>query len=289
MTQSTLTKQEDFSTEEIVEFYNDTAWEYKVFWSDFNLHYGFYDEDHTSHEEAMVNSNRIYAEKLGAERTDTVLDVGTGRGGLPIWIAEHVGADVHGIDIDRRHVDEAEANARRRGVASNTDFEVANFLDVPYPDSTFDALSGIETVCHTKRKKDFLREARRVLKPGGKLLLSDGFVNQYDLTTDEEKTMRTLADGWAVPRFAHVADFRAHLEDLGFTNVDFDNHRDYILPSSRRQLFLSIAITPLLKVASALGIKDESSVKQGIALYHQYDAIKSGLAVHGDFTATLGT
>lgn len=280
-------KARDFSTDDIVEFYNDTAWEYKVFWSKYNLHYGFYDENHTTHERAMVNSNRIYAKKLGVEQTDTVLDVGTGRGGLPIWIAEHVEADVHGIDIDRLHVGEARANARRRGVESNTTFEVATFLDIPYPDDTFDALSGIETVCHTEDKKAFLREARRVLKPGGKILLSDGFVNKYDLTADEETTMRKLADGWAVPSFSRVGNFRTHLEELGFTDVEFDNHRDLVLPSSRRQLFLSIAITPLLVVASKLDIKSESSVEQGIALYHQYDAIKNGLAVHGDFTATL--
>jgi tocopherol O-methyltransferase len=277
----------DFDTQDIVDFYNSTAWEYRVFWSEYNLHYGFYDENHTTHEEAMANSNRIYVEKLGVERSDSVLDVGTGRGGLPIRVAERTGADVHGIDIDPLHIEEATANARRREVESNTTFKRANFLEIPYPDNTFDALSGVETVCHTDNKKDFLREARRVLKPGGKLLLSDGFVNKYDLTANDEAVMRKLADGWAVPSFAHVTDFRTNLEDVGFTDIEFDNHRDFILPSSRRQLFLSIAITPLLKLAVALSIKDQSSVRQGIALYHQYDAIKSGLAVHGDFTATL--
>lgn len=280
-------KKREFSTREIVDFYDSTAWEYKAFWSTYNLHYGFYDDDHTTHEEAMVNSNRVYAEKLGVERSDSVLDVGTGRGGLPIWIAERVGADVHGIDIDRLHIDEAKENARRRGVESNTTFENGNFLDIPYPDDSFDALTGIETVCHTEKKKAFLREARRVLKPGGTLLISDGFVNKPELTADEEEVMRKLADGWAVPRFSHVGDFRTALEDVGFTNVEFDDHRDSILPSSRRQLLLSLAITPLLKVASAVNLKSESSVRQGIALYHQYDAIKSGLAVHGDFRATL--
>lgn len=277
----------EFGTDTIVEFYNDTAWEYRFFWSDVNLHYGFYDEDHSTHQEAMENSNRIYTDKLGVEETDVVLDVGTGRGGLPTWIAEYVGADVYGIDIDPLHVREARENARDRGVEESTEFGVADFLEIPYPDDTFDAISGVETVCHTTDKEAFLREARRVLKSGGRLMISDGYMNERTMTPDEAETVRKTLDGWAVPGFAHVEEFRDALFDLGFTNVEFDDHYGRILPSSRRQRLLSLGVTPFLKVASMLGLKSELSVKQGITLYHQYDIIKDGLAVHGDFTAEL--
>ncbi|PCR91330.1 class I SAM-dependent methyltransferase [Natrinema ejinorense] len=76
-----------FDTEAIVDFYNDTAWEYRFFRSDANLHYGFYDDDHTSHREAMERSNGVCAAKLDVDATDTLLDIGTGRGSVPTRVA----------------------------------------------------------------------------------------------------------------------------------------------------------------------------------------------------------
>ncbi|WP_254531453.1 SAM-dependent methyltransferase [Natrinema gelatinilyticum] len=276
-----------FDTDEIVDFYNETAWEYRVLWSDVNLHYGFYDDEATTHQDAMANSNSVYADKLEVDVTDTVLDIGTGRGGFPTHVAAEYGAEVHGIDIDPQHVSEAEENARKRGVSESTEFSIGNYHDIPYPDGTFDAVSGIETVCHSERKERVLEEVRRVLKPGGRLMISDGFVGRPVLTESEAAKLRTVLDGWAVPDFAHVGEFRDALEDLGFANVTFDDHYEQIIPSSRRQRWLSIFVTPLLMVAAALGMKSESSVDQGVTLYHQYDVIERGIAIHGDFTADL--
>ncbi|WP_312907531.1 SAM-dependent methyltransferase [Natronosalvus caseinilyticus] len=272
---------------EIVDFYNDTAWEYRFFWSDVNLHYGFYDDEHTTHSEAMTNSNSVYADKLEVDETDTVLDVGTGRGGFPVHVADEYGAEVHGIDLSPLHVSEARENARERGVSERATFSVGDYHEIPYPDDTFDAVSGIETVCHSGQKHRVLEEIRRVLKPGGRLMIADGYMSRTELTPPEVETLRTVLDGWAVPELAHISEFRERLEELGFTDVTFDDHYDRIIPSSRRQWWLSLGVTPLLKVASALGIKNESSVDQGITLYHQREIIERGIAVHGDFTAEL--
>lgn len=276
-----------FDADEIVDFYNETAWEYRVFWSTANLHYGFYDDESTTHREAMANSNRVYADTLEVDETDTVLDIGTGRGGFPTHVAAERGADVHGIDIDPLHVSEARANARERGVSEITEFSVGDYHDIPYPDGTFDAVSGIETVCHSERKERVLEEIRRVLAPGGRLMISDGFRSRTALTDPEAEKLRTVLDGWAVPDFAHISEFREALEEVGFTDVTFDDHYEQIIPSARRQWLLSLAVTPLLRMAAALGIKSESSVEQGVTLYHQYEIIERGIAVHGNFTAEL--
>lgn len=276
-----------FDADEIVDFYNETAWEYRVFWSTANLHYGFYDDESTTHREAMANSNRVYADTLEVDETDTVLDIGTGRGGFPTHVAAERGADVHGIDIDPLHVSEARANARERGVSESTEFSVGDYHDIPYPDDTFDAVSGIETVCHSERKERVLEEIRRVLAPGGRLMISDGFRSRTALTDPEAEKLRTVLDGWAVPDFAHISEFRETLEELGFADVTFDDHYEQIIPSSRRQWLLSLAVTPLLRIAAALGLKSESSVEQGVTLYHQYEIIERGIAVHGNFTAEL--
>lgn len=202
-------------------------------------------------------------------------------------MAAEYGAAVHGIDIDPHHVSEARANARERGVSVGTEFSIGNYHDIPYPGETFDAVSGIETVCHSERNERVLAELRRVLKPGGRLMISDGFLSRTELTEPEAATLRTVLDGWAVPDLAHISEFRAMLENLGFTNVTFEDHYEQIIPSSRRQWLLSLGVTPLLRIASALGLKSDSSVKQGVTLHHPYEIIERGIAVHGDFTADL--
>jgi len=105
-----------------------------------------------------------------ADRGQRVLDVGTGPG-ITAAAARARGADVVGIDFSEPMVEEA----RRRH--PNVTFQVASADDLPFDEDSFDAVVGNFVFHHLGDPGRVLQEARRVLRPGGRV----GFTVWADL------------------------------------------------------------------------------------------------------------
>jgi phosphatidylethanolamine/phosphatidyl-N-methylethanolamine N-methyltransferase len=96
-----------------------------------------------------------------------VLEVGIGTGkNLAYHRAEHA---VVGIDLSPAMLDRARRRARRTG--SPVDLQVADVQDLPFGDQSFDVVVATFVFCSVPDPVVGLREVRRVLKPGGKLVL----------------------------------------------------------------------------------------------------------------------
>jgi ubiquinone/menaquinone biosynthesis C-methylase UbiE len=106
---------------------------------------------------------------------EAVLDIGCGTGTLAIAARQHVGpsGNVHGIDAAVEMIDRAKRKARRAGV--DVTFEAGVVEALPYPDAHFDVVLSTLMLHHLPRKarEDCAREIRRVLKPGGRVLIVD--------------------------------------------------------------------------------------------------------------------
>jgi len=96
-----------------------------------------------------------------------VLDIGCGAGYGTDLLAEQA-AEAVGVDIDRGAIARA-SRAYRRG---NLSYEVADCYNLSFADGEFDAVVANEMIEHIDRQDDFLKEAKRVLKPGGLLIVS---------------------------------------------------------------------------------------------------------------------
>jgi phosphatidylethanolamine/phosphatidyl-N-methylethanolamine N-methyltransferase len=93
------------------------------------------------------------------------LGVGTGKS-FPFYPA---GIDVTAIDISERMLERARRRAERLG--TRVSLQVADAQALPYPDATFDTVVATFVFCTTPDPLRALREARRVLVPGGRILL----------------------------------------------------------------------------------------------------------------------
>jgi SAM-dependent methyltransferase len=100
-----------------------------------------------------------------------VLEVSCGHGGGASYVARYLGAaSVHGIDRNPRAV--ALCRRRHRNISGLT-FGIGDALNLPFPDRSFDAVLNVEAShCYADVSR-FLAEVRRVLRPGGHLLLAD--------------------------------------------------------------------------------------------------------------------
>jgi SAM-dependent methyltransferase len=98
-----------------------------------------------------------------------VLEIGFGLGSDLLSWAQG-GAEVHGIDITEEHLRLAARNFALHGCEAR--LQLADAAHIPYPDGYFDIVYSNGVLHHTRDIEESLDEARRVLKPGGRLLMS---------------------------------------------------------------------------------------------------------------------
>ncbi len=111
-----------------------------------------------------------FLERTGVEIRGRVLDAGCGGGGMPLSLAEEAQLVV-GIDIADRFRDAGTRLAAERG-ACNIRFALADGQALPFRDVSFDLLLSHAVIEHVADAPRYLRECRRVLKPGGMMYLS---------------------------------------------------------------------------------------------------------------------
>lgn len=127
----------------------------------------------------MFGRERAFRERLidlaRLKPGETALDAGCGTGTLAIMAKRRVGAAgrVYGIDASPEMIARADKKARKAGV--EIDFQVQAVEALPFADARFDAVLSTLMLHHLPRKtrEEGTREMRRVLKPGGRVLVVD--------------------------------------------------------------------------------------------------------------------
>jgi len=153
---------------------------------------------------------------------ETVVDLGSG-GGLDVFLAaEKVGPQGRaiGIDMTPEMIDLARRNAGRRqaaGASANVEFHLATIDALPLADSSVDCVISNCVINLAPDKRAVFREIARVLRPGGRLAVSDIALKQplpTELSDDIMAYVGCIAG--AIP----IEDYRQGLIDAGFANVD---------------------------------------------------------------------
>src|ERR1700694_2792074 len=102
----------------------------------------------------------VVLDKTNVSRGTRLLDVGCGTG-MAAQLAAKLGADIKGLDAS-----EAELVIARERVPSG-DFRYGEMEDLPYADASFDVVTGFSSFQFAQDPVNALRQARRVVKPGG--------------------------------------------------------------------------------------------------------------------------
>jgi tocopherol O-methyltransferase len=273
------------SNKDIARYYDTNQIFYTLFWSRTALHYGFWYEGTKSLAEAIRNTNNFVIEALAIDSTDTVLDAGCGVGGTGMYVAETTGAIVQGITLSDVQLKIARRRASKSTAARLLNFSKQDFTGTNFTENTFSKIFGIESICYAHRKIGFLKEAHRIMKPGGRIAVVDLFLSKENLDAQEMKIYTKTIQGWAVPNLSTTEEFSKSLEQAGFKDVVFHDMLDHIRKSSRKIYYRKLLWHPIdiLKSALTVGREDLSSMYQKtlferrIATYGVFVAAKSEL------------
>jgi ubiquinone/menaquinone biosynthesis C-methylase UbiE len=103
-----------------------------------------------------------------------VLEIGPGPGGLAVELARrHAGLRLTGLDIDPAMVERAAVRARREALDERLAFVVGDVAALPFPDASFDLVTSSFSVHHWPDAAAGFAEIRRVLRPGGRVIVYD--------------------------------------------------------------------------------------------------------------------
>ena len=156
---------------------------------------------------------------------ETVLDLGSG-GGIDVLLsAKRVGpgGKVYGLDMTDEMLALANENKRRAG-AQNVEFLKGEIESIPLPDSSVDVIISNCVINMSADKGRVLREAFRVLKPGGRFAVSDVVVSGE--VPEEVKRSMELWIG-CVAGALQDTEYQSLLREAGFENVDIEPTRVY--------------------------------------------------------------
>ncbi len=100
-----------------------------------------------------------------------ILDLCCGAGGKSVLISEMGAREVVGVDIDDQFIKMAKKFASKKNI-SNCRFETGDARELKFEDNSFDYVFSFDALEHVDPPEEMIAEARRVLKPGGKLIMS---------------------------------------------------------------------------------------------------------------------
>jgi ubiquinone/menaquinone biosynthesis C-methylase UbiE len=174
---------------------------------------------------------------------EKVLDIACGAGELSLAVARR-GCEVYGIDMSAAAIDYARGLSGRAAIACR--FEIGDAENLPYPDDYFDKIVCSSSMEHFADDSRALREMTRVLKPGGRAILT---VDSFNCPISEELLARhreTASVARYYTRETLEASLRAAGQEL--------RRSEYLLNSALTGIFFKLGIRYRLPAPMALAI-----------------------------------
>jgi len=196
--------------------------------------------------EWAAGRRRAVREALAASAGERILDMGCGPGFYCSELAEDVGLSgcVFGVDLSPANIAVA---VRRCAGQANVEFRVGEASSLPMEDSSVDAAISVQVLEYVADVPAALSELRRVLRPGGRVVVWDvDWATVSWHSAEPERMVRVLA-AWD-QHLAHRSVPRAlgpALQAAGFVEVAARAH-PMLVTGSQPELDYGLAITPLL-------------------------------------------
>lgn len=276
--------------ERITRYYEETAIDYKLVWN-YKVkgmpafHFGYYDEKTGNHAQALLRHNEVLATLANIQPNERVLDAGCGLGNSSFWLAKEYNASVTGISVVQSQINEATAYAKQNKYNS-VNFVRANYLQTPFEDNSFDVVWAIESVCYANDKQLFFKEAFRILKPGGRVVIADFFRQSRAFESSKEKQLKDAFKGWEVLDIDTLEEYIANAKAVGFNSIKHNNISSNVYQSFKNLRQHTSNWLWLTRFLAFLGLTSKVRYENGVSSHYQFIALKEKIFQYYHFCAS---
>lgn len=178
---------------------------------------------------------QIISKNIEETSASRALELGCGTGAnLGYLSSRHSETEFKGLDHSKKNVSKAK---EKLGDNHNCTVEEGDFHDLSnYQEDSFDLVYVIEALCYSQNERKVLEEVKRIIKPGGLLLVFDGYImkNRESLDDVELQAQRLLERSFMLEEFTRYDDFVQIAKDGGYNIKQEENFSEEIRPTAER-------------------------------------------------------
>lgn len=224
-----------------------------------------------------------------------VLDAGCGVGGSAIWLTQEAGCRCVGITLMENQARLARGFAAARGVlpvrgasagageVPCVRFVVNDFTLPAFKPGTFDAIWAVESFDHAPDKEQWIRGMHALLRPGGRLIIADGFRAEVRLDAGQERAYARFLSGWAVPHLCTFRELETWGKSAGFELAHSEDLTADVLPHSLAIFRFGLLFIPFRWLLRKLKLTSDEKLGNAYATYYQYTTLRKGFWAYGVF------
>ncbi|HAC64355.1 MAG TPA: SAM-dependent methyltransferase [Cyanothece sp. UBA12306] len=241
--------------QKIAQFYDTSSELWEKIWGE-HMHHGYYGRSGNykiNRRQAQIDLIEELLIWAKIEKVTNLIDAGCGIGGSTLYLADKFKAKATGITLSEVQAARATQRAENANLQATVDFQVANALNMPFPDNNFDLVWSLESGEHMPDKNQFLRECYRVLKPGGTFILATWChrpTNSLagELTWDEKRHLQEIYRVYCLPYVISLPEYEKIAADSGFKDIYSDDWSMEVAP------FWDVVIDSALDFQAIMGL-----------------------------------
>jgi MPBQ/MSBQ methyltransferase len=228
-------------------YYEEAGPDYAAWSPHFNMHFGYYGAGmNPLDREAMLEQmNHQVLDRLQLTQTPSqrILDMGCGLGATLRTIARAIpDAHLQGITLVPWQLEHGRRINQSGSDTARINLALANYEDTGLASESYDAAYAIESSCYGtgSDKSRFIREAHRLLRPGGRFVVADGFLGDGSFRRPQQAIFRKLCDCWVIDAFGDIRGFALELHRAGFREIVIENVQARVTPSVLHVPFVTL-------------------------------------------------